>query len=132
MLDEEGAEHRPMIAATPKTPSEAKRDRVILLTLLFHALRRDELCKLKVKDSGRHGAPHLNVSGKGEKTGIRRSLGLRSAPTCCSRRPPPTRSTTKPTLPRSRNGNGSATPTSPPPASTITARRARRTAQRSR
>ena len=28
-----------------------KRDRAILSTLLFHALRREELCKLKVKDS---------------------------------------------------------------------------------
>jgi site-specific recombinase XerD len=38
--------------------------------LLFHALRRDELCKLKVKDfrHARRGVPHLRVSGKGEKT----------------------------------------------------------------
>jgi site-specific recombinase XerD len=47
-----------------------KRDRAILSTLLFHALRRDELCKLKVKDARqtRRGVPHLKVSGKGEKT----------------------------------------------------------------
>jgi len=31
-----------------------KRDRAILSTLLFHALRREELCKLKVKDSRLH------------------------------------------------------------------------------
>ena len=38
--------------------------------LLFHALRREELCKLKVKDfrHGRKGVPHLKVSGKGGKT----------------------------------------------------------------
>ncbi|HXC14341.1 MAG TPA: tyrosine-type recombinase/integrase [Stellaceae bacterium] len=44
-----------------------KRDRAILL---FHALRRDELCKLKVRDfrHARRGVPHLRVSGKGEKT----------------------------------------------------------------
>jgi len=47
-----------------------KRDRAILSTLLFHALRRDELCKLKVKDfrHARKGVPHLKVSGKGGKT----------------------------------------------------------------
>jgi integrase/recombinase XerD len=47
-----------------------KRDRAILSTLLFHALRREELCKLKVKDfrNTRRGVPHLKVAGKGEKT----------------------------------------------------------------
>src|SRR5271154_2872910 len=47
-----------------------KRDRAILSTLLFHALRRGELCKLKVKDStqARRAVPHIKVAGKGEKT----------------------------------------------------------------
>jgi len=36
-------------AADEETIKE-KRDRAILSTLLFHALRRGELCKLKVKD----------------------------------------------------------------------------------
>ena len=47
-----------------------KRDRALLSTLLFHALRRDELCKLKVKDfrHARKGVPHLKVLGKGGKT----------------------------------------------------------------
>jgi len=38
-----------------------KRDRAILSTLLFHALRRDELCKLRVRDfrHARRGFPHL-------------------------------------------------------------------------
>ncbi|OAI25940.1 MULTISPECIES: tyrosine-type recombinase/integrase [Methylomonas] len=46
-----------------------KRDKAILATLLYHALRRDELCKLKVKDfkHERRGVPHLKVSGKGGK-----------------------------------------------------------------
>ena len=46
-----------------------KRDRAILSTLLFHALRREELCKLRVKDfrHTRKGVPHLSVSGKGGK-----------------------------------------------------------------
>jgi integrase len=49
---------------------KAKRDRAILATLLYHALRRDELCKLKVKDyrQERRGVPHIEVSGKGGKT----------------------------------------------------------------
>lgn len=46
------------------------RDRALLATLRYHALRLDELCKLKVKDyrHERRGAPHLKVSGKGSKT----------------------------------------------------------------
>src|SRR5580704_4026676 len=51
-------------------PVKSKRDRAILSTLLYHALRREELCKLRVKDfrNTRRGVPHLTVSGKGEKT----------------------------------------------------------------
>ncbi len=39
---------------------KCKHDRAILSTLLFHALRRDELCKLNVKDfqHARKGVPH--------------------------------------------------------------------------
>jgi integrase/recombinase XerD len=46
-----------------------KRDRAILSTLLFHGLRREELCKLKVKDFRhvRRGVPHLKIHGKGGK-----------------------------------------------------------------
>jgi site-specific recombinase XerD len=49
---------------------KAKRDRAILSTSLYHALRRDELCKLTVKDfrHERSGVPYLKVSGKGGKT----------------------------------------------------------------
>jgi integrase len=49
---------------------KSKRDRAILSMLLFHALRREELCKLKVRDvrHARKGVPHLRVSGKGGKT----------------------------------------------------------------
>jgi hypothetical protein len=57
--------------------------RLTLSTLLFHALRRDELCKLKVKDfnqSGR-GVPHLSVTGKGEKTRYLRISHSIRAPT---------------------------------------------------
>ena len=46
------------------------RDRAMLATLLYHALRREELCKLKVRDlrQERRGVAHLKVSGKGGKT----------------------------------------------------------------
>jgi integrase/recombinase XerD len=49
---------------------KGKRDRAILATLLYHALRREELCKLRVKDAQheRRGVAHLEVSGKGGKT----------------------------------------------------------------
>jgi integrase/recombinase XerD len=61
---------RKLLDATPDDTIKSKRDRAILSTLLFHALRREELCKLKVKDfrHARKGVPHLRVSGKGGKT----------------------------------------------------------------
>jgi len=47
---------------------KAKRDRAILATLLYHGLRREELCKLKVKDlQRRDGVLQFRVQGKGGK-----------------------------------------------------------------
>ena len=61
---------RQLLAAPEADTIKSKRDRAILSTLLFHALRREELCKLRVKDArhARKGVPHLRVSGKGGKT----------------------------------------------------------------
>jgi integrase/recombinase XerD len=61
---------RELLVAPGDETVKEKRDRAILSTLLYHALRREELCKLRVKDfrNTRRGVPHLNVSGKGEKT----------------------------------------------------------------
>jgi integrase len=61
---------RKLLDAPQAESIKSKRDRAILSTLLFHALRREELCKLKVKDTRRErkGVPHLKVSGKGGKT----------------------------------------------------------------
>ena len=61
---------RELLAAPQADTIKSKRDRAILSTLLFHALRREELCKLKVQDfrHARKGVPHLRVSGKGGKT----------------------------------------------------------------
>jgi site-specific recombinase XerD len=41
---------RKLLAAPDADTLKSKRDRAILSTLLFHALRREELCKLKIKD----------------------------------------------------------------------------------
>lgn len=47
---------------------KAKRDRAILATLLYHGLRREELCRLKVNDlQRRDGVLQFRIEGKGEK-----------------------------------------------------------------
>ena len=61
---------RKLLDAPQDDTIKSKRDRAILSTLLFHALRREELCELKVRDfrHARKGVPHLKVSGRGGKT----------------------------------------------------------------
>ena len=61
---------RQLLEAPDGVSLKGKRDRAMLATLLYHALRRDELCRLKVKDfkNERRGVAHLKVSGKGGKT----------------------------------------------------------------
>jgi integrase/recombinase XerD len=61
---------RKLLVAPDEKSLKGRRDRAILATLLYHALRREELCKLRVKDfkHERRGVAHLRVSGKGEKT----------------------------------------------------------------
>jgi integrase/recombinase XerD len=47
---------------------KGKRDRAILAVLLYHALRRNELCRLQVRDyANRRGIQTLAVHGKGGK-----------------------------------------------------------------
>jgi integrase/recombinase XerD len=60
---------RGLLEAPRNVPLKGKRDRAILATLLYHALRHEELCKLLVKDfkHERRGVAHLKVSGKGAK-----------------------------------------------------------------
>ena len=60
---------RKLLDAPVDDSLRSKRDRAILSTLLFHALRREELSKIKVRDfrHTRKGVPHLKVSGKGGK-----------------------------------------------------------------
>jgi integrase/recombinase XerD len=61
---------RKLLVAPAEKSLKGMRDRAILVTLLYHALRREELCKLTVRDFmyERGGVRHLRVSGKGEKT----------------------------------------------------------------
>jgi site-specific recombinase XerD len=63
------AQARQLLDAPPADTLKGKRDRAILSVLLYHALRREELTKLLVKDFNqeRRGVPHIRVQGKGGK-----------------------------------------------------------------
>ena len=59
---------RALLNAPPPDTLKGKRDRAILAVLLYHGLRREELCALKVRDlQDRRGIKHLRVHGKGSK-----------------------------------------------------------------
>ena len=59
---------RALLAAPSLGSLKGVRDRAILAVLLYHGMRREELCKLKVGDlQQREGVPHLRVEGKGDK-----------------------------------------------------------------
>ena len=62
------AQARKLLEAPHADTLKGKRDRAILGVLLYHAIRRDELCKLRIRDrQSREGVPHLAIQGKGEK-----------------------------------------------------------------
>jgi integrase/recombinase XerD len=44
------AQARTLLDAPPEDTLKGKRDRGILATLLYHGIRREELCRLKVRD----------------------------------------------------------------------------------
>lgn len=59
------AQARRLLNAPSPDTLKGKRDRAILSTLAHHALRRAELCGLRVKDiQQRHGLVHLRIHGK--------------------------------------------------------------------
>jgi integrase/recombinase XerD len=59
---------RKLLEAPATDTLKGKRDRAILSTLLYHALRREELVMLKVQDiHERRGVKHFRVHGKGRK-----------------------------------------------------------------
>ena len=58
-----------ILEAPPATTLKGLRDRAILSVLLFHGLRRAELCSLAIGDlQSRRGVMHFRVQGKGGKT----------------------------------------------------------------
>ena len=62
------AEARDLLEQPDPDTLKGKRDRAILATLLYHGIRREELCTLRVKDlESRKGVPHLRIFGKGSK-----------------------------------------------------------------
>ena len=63
------AQARNLLNAPPSNTLKGVRDRAILAVLLYHALRREEVSKLRVKDFNieRRGVPHICVHGKGGK-----------------------------------------------------------------
>jgi len=59
---------RALLDVADASTLRGKRDRAILATLLYHGLRRAELCGLRVGDiQERRGVKHLQVHGKGSK-----------------------------------------------------------------
>lgn len=59
------AQARRLLEAPPEDTIKGIRDRAILATVLYHGLRREELCTLEVKDlQSRQGVIHFKVKGK--------------------------------------------------------------------
>ena len=62
------AQARRLLEAPPPDRLKGIRDRAILATLLYHGMRREELCLLKVSDMQTHqGVLHFKVTGKRSK-----------------------------------------------------------------
>src|SRR6202162_3332068 len=59
------AQARKLLEAPEVDTLKGVRDRAILATLLYHGIRREELCGLRVKDmQSRQGVMHFRVKGK--------------------------------------------------------------------
>jgi site-specific recombinase XerD len=57
-----------LLEAPPAGTLKGKRDRAMLAVLLYHGIRREERCKLRVGDiQSRQGVWHLRIEGKREK-----------------------------------------------------------------
>src|SRR5215469_6019630 len=62
------AQARRLLDAPPEDTLKGVRDRAILATLLYHGMRREELCRLRVRDiQDRQGVKHFRVKGKRDK-----------------------------------------------------------------
>jgi integrase/recombinase XerD len=59
---------RTLLDAPPADTLKGVRDRAILATLLYHGVRREELCSLRLKDMhSRQGVMHFRIKGKRAK-----------------------------------------------------------------
>jgi integrase/recombinase XerD len=59
---------RALLDAPAEDTLKGIRDRAILATLLYHGIRREELCRLRVRDlENREGVRHLRIHGKRDK-----------------------------------------------------------------
>jgi site-specific recombinase XerD len=62
------AQARKLLDAPPSDTLKGVRDRAVLATLLYHGIRREELCSMRVRDmQSRQGVIHFRVKGKREK-----------------------------------------------------------------
>src|SRR6516164_5019719 len=62
------AQVRRLLEAPAPDTLKGIRDRAILATLLYHGIRREELCLLRVRDmQSRLGVMHFRIQGKGSK-----------------------------------------------------------------
>jgi integrase/recombinase XerD len=62
------AQARRLLEAPAPDTLKGVRDRAILATLLYHGIRREELCLLRLRDvQSRQGVMHLRVTGKRSK-----------------------------------------------------------------
>jgi integrase/recombinase XerD len=62
------AQARRLLEAPPPDTLKGVRDRAILATLLYHGIRREELCFLRLRDvQSRQGVMHFRIKGKRDK-----------------------------------------------------------------
>jgi integrase/recombinase XerD len=62
------AQARRLLEAPAPDTLKGVRDRAILATLLYHGIRREELCLLRLRDmQSRQGVMHFRIDGKGDK-----------------------------------------------------------------
>jgi integrase/recombinase XerD len=62
------AQARRLLEAPAPVTLKGVRDRAILATLLYHGIRREELCLLRPRDiHSRQGVMHFQIRGKGDK-----------------------------------------------------------------
>ena len=62
------AQARQLLEAPAPDTLKGVRDRAILATLLYHGIRREELCLLRVRDmQSRQGVMHFRIKGKRDK-----------------------------------------------------------------